>query len=272
MREAVGRARELIDNHMEEEKKELEKVAEFVKTNLVAITDENKQRRCVDGRYSGNDAEHAVVAVPGGDAGELLASFAALNKLEVQIDNSKIERVILEAVGGTEHFNFHTDEHAESDHAGHGMGCGHLKLARNNLEDYGVTKDQMEFLFGELEHLAEIGAHEVILSGEHGEKMVLVVESDKWSVKPKFISDSGEETQAFVYQSSLDMEMINQIAIGLHQLIVDSDRTLELEEVRQSLIGASTNQRTQTLARLAPDLPKYKISFDDSGEPSVVRL
>jgi hypothetical protein len=272
MHEAVGRARELIDYHMEEEKKELEKVAEFVKANLVAITDENKQRRCVDGRYSDSDAEQAVVAVPGGDAGELVASFAALNKLNVQIDPAQVEQVILEAVGGPEHFNFHTDEHSEADHSGHGMGCGHLKLARNNLDDYGVTKEQMEFLFGELEHLAETGAHEVVLSGEHGEKMVLVIESDKWSVKPKFDSASGEETQAFIYQSNLDLEMIHKIAEGLHRLVTESGQDMELDVIKQSLIEASSNQRTQTLARLAPDLPKYQISFSESAEPIITKL
>ncbi len=271
MNEAVGRARDYNYTNMEEEK-ELKQVSEFVKANLVVITEANNKRRCVDGRYSSSEAEQAVVAVPGGDSGEWMAALGALNRLEQNLDLAKIEQSVVEAVGGVENFNFHTDEHAEHDHTGAGMGCGHLRLARTNPDDYGVTKEQMEFLFGELEHLADTGAHETVLHGEHGEQMVLVIDSDKYSVNSKQINADGTETQAFIYHQSLDLELMHTLAENLHKLILASGHEVDLNKIYDELVEVSALQRKQTLSKLSANLPRYKVEFDEQGDPLISKL
>ncbi len=93
------------------EKKEMtpEQLTAFVDANKIVISDANKISRCVDGRYEGIE-NFPVIAKPGGDAGDMMAAFGALNVLDVSLDGQAILNAVAEVAGGIQKIQFHTDD------------------------------------------------------------------------------------------------------------------------------------------------------------------
>jgi hypothetical protein len=245
----------------------LEVAQTFVEMNSRPITEANRSSRCIDGRYI--ETENCPLASkPGGDAGDLLAAFAALNILQIAVDPQIVLNAVLETVGGAANFQFHTDDHAGGVNGPAGLGCGHLKQAQNDPVSYGVTQHQVDFIFQSLPKLIEQGAHQEILHGEHQEQAVLVTNSQTHGVVPQ-VTLGQRVISAFVYQQSLHAEHLDKLAKVMQTTLAANGVTVEEPQLRQALDQALGKQISETLKRLAKGLPVYTVLIDSEGEVSV---
>lgn len=220
---------------------------------------------CVDGRVD-ESRERTPAAVPGADAGYLMAALAALRLLGIQVTED-IRLAIFAAVvcmtGGPERFRFHTDAHAQTISGNNdlsdvvGRGCGHLREAGREPDAYGLVSGDMEAIFDYLVWLLEQGATEVLLLGDHKEKAVLVVDSSHMGVR----HGDGHGRQAFVYHAAFDRQRLEDLA---HELSVSvpafKEAGITHDGLLKALITASDNQRNQTLARLAKGYLIYMVT------------
>lgn len=243
-----------------------QQVLEFAEAAKVTLSDTNLKARCVDGRYEGEDV--SMIAKPGGDTGDLMAAFGALNELNIQLDPQVVLDAVLTEINGAVNFQFHTDEHAEHDQAGTGMGCGHLKKAVLEPAAYDLTPEQLQFIAQELPGLLERGAHQEVLRGNHAEQATIVVESEHYGLKPLVRTAEGV-TSVFVYQKTVHQQQLDKLARELQEKIAATGRPVEEAAVKQALDKAFGQQLAVTLERLAKDLPVYTVSIDEHGNVSL---
>ncbi|HEX3099685.1 MAG TPA: hypothetical protein VHQ41_01790 [Patescibacteria group bacterium] len=243
----------------------LNQVTEFVEASKIAITDANKFARCVDGRYE-NIVDMPLGAKPGGDVGDVIAAFGALNLLQKHLDPQVVIDTVLKLTDGANHFNFHTDTHA--DPSAIGLGCGHLKQAKLDPVAYGLTQDQIDFLANALPGLLEQGAHQEVLQGDHAEQAVVVVDSEAYGVVP--LLRNGEDLQeAFVYQKTLHGKQLDKLANLLQESLAAKAEVVESADVRKALDEAFGKQLTETLKRLADGLPVYVAKINAEGQVEI---
>ncbi len=232
----------------------------FIQHNKFAVTEANLRDRCVDGRYEGD--ELAAISKPGGSAGDVMAAFGAMNLLGKQLQNEVVLNAVISSVGGIEKFAFHTDEGSEHDQAGCGMGCGHMKKAKLEPEDYKVTQDQMDFLFARLPGLLAESAEQVVLNGDHKETAVVVVRSEGYGLAPKRLNE-GVLEEAFVYQKTLHEQQLDRLSKQLQEALAAAGEVVEEPEIRHKLDEAFAFQLGATLSRLAKGLPIYEAEILD---------
>ncbi len=242
-----------------------EEVQKFLESSMVPITESNKFARCVDGRYE-NIADMPMIAKPGGDVGDVMAAFGALNLMGKELAPEAVLAAVEQVIGGIENFQFHTDAHADPESVG--LGCGHFKQAKLDPDAYGVTAEQMEFIGAALPALLEQGAHQEVLQGDHAEQAVVVVDSESYGVKP--LLREGEKLQeAFVYQKTWHTAQLDQLANALQESLATKGEAVEGAEIRTALNDAFGKQLTETLARLAKGLPVYVASINADGNVSI---
>ncbi len=252
----------LQKEYMDKKIMSLAEAEQFAQANVYKIQD--FRSRCVDGRYDGDDNLPAI-AKPGGDAGTVMIAFGALNKLGINPESAEVLGVVETLVGGSEKFSFHTDSHAEHDHAGAGMGCGHLKQAKLDPSAYGLEQSQIDSLIGGLPNELEHGARQEVLQGDHGEQAVMVVVSDEFSLKPK----QADGTQAFVYQKTYDEKLQEQLSKALYEKFKGNYLDVSLEKIDQAVTEVAAIQLQETLKRLAGGLPVYIVTVDEAGQVTV---
>ena len=226
----------------------------------------NNLSRCVDGRYEGLEPFPAI-AKPGADAGDVMVAFAALNLLKTKLSNDQVMAAVVDLAGGMSNFRFHSDEHAEHDELGAGMGCGHIKQAKLDPAAYGLTQDQIEFLLEQLPRLLTAGAHQEVLKGNHAEQAVVVVNSQSYSIKP-LLRDGNELKEAFVYQKTIHGQQLEKLARQLQSLLESAGQKFEINQVHSAVTGSFQKQLTETLKRLASNLETVEITIDGSGQVS----
>lgn len=249
-----------------------EQVELFTSLTKTQLTTKCRTSRCVDGRYK-DLQDFPMIAKPGGDAGDLLAAFAALNELGIEVDSSEVVKAIVAEVGGIDKFCFHTDDHAEEESGSKpGMGCGHLKQAKLDPEAYGVTAQQMDFIFTELPGFISSGATQEVLHGDHAEQAVIVVDSEHYGLKPQATAQDGTFLEAFIYEKTIHEQQLDVLASELQSIIAQNGMVKEQQEIRLALEHAFSKQLSQTLNRLAKDLPVYQVSIDEAGESNVTAL
>lgn len=269
---ALGKSFETLEaQESKPERQEMnqELALNFVNAQKVALTPENTISRCVDGRYEG--AEMAMVAKPGGDLGDVMALLAAANNLGVKLEVGQAIDLVLEKVGDIAKFQCHTDEHAEHDHAGHGMGCGHFKKSLLNPSVYGLTEEQVKELAERLNILIDKGAHEEVLHGDHAEQAVLVVESDQFGLKP-MRQENGELQEVFVYQKGVHDKELKELAHLLKQKIDQQGQGMAEDQVESAVEQAFSTQLQSTLKALAVGLPVFVVKFNESGIANLLQL
>lgn len=269
---ALGKSFETIEapeSKPERQEMNQERALNFVNAQKVTLTPENTLSRCVDGRYEG--AEMAMVAKPGADLGDVMAALAAANRLGINLEVSQAIDLVLKKVGDVAKFQCHTDEHAEHDHAGHGMGCGHFKKALLNPSAYGLTEEQVKELSERLNILVESGAHEEVLHGDHAEQAVMVVESDKFGLKPMRL-ENGELQEVFVYQKGVHDKELAELAHLLKQKMDEQGQAITEEQVQTAVTEAFSAQLQSTLKALAVGLPVFAVKFSESGIANLLQL
>jgi hypothetical protein len=250
-----------FEKHAKESYMTQERLEEFVQHNKVLVTETNRKGRCVDGRYNGHaDEVFPVISKPGATSGDVMAAFGAMNILGKSLPNQAVLDAVIEVEGGPDRFFFHTDEHAEAEEAGCGMGCGHMKKALLEAAEYGLSQDQMDYLFAQLPELLEQSAQQEILQGHHAESAVVIVESEHYGLKP--MRYSGDEVQqVFVYQKTLHEQQLDQLARKLQEALAGQGEVVEEPQIRHALDQASALQTGATLARLAKGLPIYVVKL-----------
>lgn len=241
-------------------------VGVFVQANCYEITPGTENMsRCVDGRYTVGDNEQLPpLAKPGGDAGDFLTAFAALQQLGIYPDETLIYKAVMATVGGEAHFSFHTDTHAQHDHKGPGRGCGHLAQADATPHAYNVTKADTNFIFNALAQLKQKGAHEVTLEGDHNEGAVIVViRGDNYSILPQ----GADGKQAFVYHAVLDNKRLELLAQKIYEIFTLKGAKIEFSTLHTTIKELAQKQLNETVKRLALNrgLSIYIVSFDKNG-------
>lgn len=244
----------------------LQQANEFANSQKVLLTPQNMESRCVDGRYEGENMP--MIAKPGGDIGDAMVLVAAANELGINLEPKEAIEIVVEKVGGVSHFQCHTDEHAEHDQAGHGMGCGHFKKSLLEPNAYGLKPEQAGAFVNEVNIAVEQGAHEEILHGDHAEQAVFVVDSDKYGITPLRRTD-GELQESFVYQKGVHQKQLADMAVSLQEAFAKKGVAVELGAVQKAVDDLFGKQLTATLQRLAVGLPMFSITFDDIGNAIV---
>lgn len=243
----------------------LDEAQTFVEMNSKLISVTNTSSRCIDGRYEGI-SDLPMVAKPGGDVGDVMALFCALNFLKISLPNETVVDIVVKSVGGPAHFNFDTDDRTEP--ADVGYGCNHFYEAKTNPENYGVTQEQIDFLGSQLPGLVQQGANQVVLHGNHAEQAVIVVDSETHGVTP--LLRLGESLrEAFIYQKTLHTQQLDILANQLQEALATAGQVVEQDALRAAIYDASAKQLTETLKLLAKDLPVYTALIDSHGEVSI---
>ncbi len=244
---------------------DLEEAQTFVEMSSKPIDDTNRYGRCVDGRYE-NIQNCPMIAKPGGDVGDVMVAFAALNLLQLSLPSETVFSSVLEVVGGVKNFNFHTDDHSEPSDVG--FGCGHFRLAKENPQDYGVTAEQMEFIAAQLPAMVEQGAHQEVLHGDHAEEAVIVVDSQTHGVLP-LIRLGPTMREAFIYQKTFHTQQLDRLSQILQEALATAGQVVEEPQIRKAIEDAFGKQLTETLKRLAKGLPVYTAMIDSDGGVSI---
>mgnify|MGYP007089347195 CR=1 FL=1 len=243
----------------------LEEAQVFVEMTSQPLTEFNRQARCVDGRYE-NIQNFPMIAKPGGDVGDVMAAFAALNLLQKSLPNEIVLNAVVSIAGGPQKFSFHTDDHAEPNQPG--LGCGHLKQAVTDPEAFGLTNGQTDFLVAQLPNLLEQGAHQEVLHGNHAEQATIVVDSETHGIMP-LIRVGDNVRSAFVYQKTLHTQQLDALGKILQEELAKQGEVIEDHEIRKALDDAFGKQLTEILKRLASNLPVYTAMIDSEGSISI---
>ncbi len=248
----------------------LDQVTQFVNQNKFLITPANLQSRCVDGRSPENENPDRIPAIakPGGDVGEVITTFGALNKLGQKLPEQEVLDSVVEAVGGLANFKFHTDIHAEEKNAGTGLGCGHIRETVLDPYDYELTPEQTAFIKGILPDLLEKGAKQVVLTGDHEEEAVLVIDSKYFGVRPNGLL-GNERVQVFSYQAPLHAEQLDKLSEILSKKLRATGQEVDEVLLRKTLDEVFKIQLDETLDRLAKDKPRFVVQIDEPGNVKV---
>lgn len=243
----------------------LDEAQTFVEMNSKLLDGTNKYSRCIDGRYE-NAGDLAMIAKPGADVGDVMVLFGALNFLKISLPNEAVLAVVVEAVGGPQHFNFDTDDQTEpTDFA---AGCDHFAQARYNPEAYGLTAEQISFISTQLAGLVQQGARQEVLHGNYAEQAVIVVDSESHSISP--LLHLGDNVRAaFVYQKTLHTQHLDVLAKKLQEALAVNGQAIEQDALRTAIYDASAKQLGATLKLLAKNLPVFTALIDEQGEVSI---
>jgi hypothetical protein len=237
----------------------------FVVQNKIELTDANSYARCVDGRYENLD-NFPMIAKPGGDAGDVMAAFGALNMLQSSLPDQVVLDAVMTTIGGVQKFTFHTDSHADPNQPG--IGCGHLKQAKIDPEAYVLTAEQISFILEQLPKLLEQGAHQEVLQGDHAEQATIVVSSEIFGLKP-LVRKGDNLQEVFVYQQAAHQAQLGELAKVLQEALAASGEVAEEATIRKALDNAFGKQLTETLKRLANGLPVYTAIINTEGEVEI---
>lgn len=199
--------------------------------------------RCIDGRYQ-NSPNLPALAIPGGDAGELAAVFAACFSYGLEYDKKKVFKALCSIVGGVSNLRMHIDDH---------------------VKDREFSED-MKFIEKKLDLSVEDGAEKSVLHGKHEEVAVFLV-AGKYGIFPQCKLDANGGVRNTVderHKKLADLLAQNKAVI----LPKGCD-----EEYLYSAISETTeNHLMETLNKLAKGLAIYQISFEDNGNFSIEKI
>lgn len=234
-----------------EAKPTLEKIQEYVLRNVVPV---RIGRKCVDGRYLPTQAT-GMIARPGGDLGYVMALMAVSKRRKLGFTSEKcfdeVYKVVCKDKG---HFYLHTDHHVDPDVNIQKslIGCGHAaKAANENLaKGYGVESKDMANLVAYVRNIAHKtpNIEMIILHGDHGEKGVLVVHGEKYTVNAQ---NPATKEMYFVYDEERDTRFLNYL-VG--EMAIKGVDFAEMKRESDLQLGA-------TLHNLAKGLPIFDVNF-----------
>lgn len=240
---------------------DIEQAQTFVEMNSKKLTDFNMHARCISGRYESFE-NFPMIAKPGADLGDVMAAFGALNILQQNLPNEVVLNAVVTSVGGLNSFRFHTDDHTEPSDLG--AGCSHTGQAKIDPTAYGVTQEQMDFIFSELPKLVEKGAQQDVLHGNHAEKAIIVIDSETYGVTP-LIHLGPNIRSAFIYQKTLHIQQLDKLGKLLQEALAAQGQAVEDHDIKKALDDVFGKQMAETLKRVAPGLPVFTANIDTEG-------
>ena len=225
--------------------------------------------RCIDGRYK-NSSDLEALALPGADLGEISIVVAACLTYGYDYDLEKIMAVFVDVVGDEDSLRTHTDSHGDKNI--YASGCGHFAQITKDPKAYGLN----EFLVEEIRKLFTSkfknqlgGKSYIVLSGDHLEGAVLVIEGD-WGIYPQYVLETNEgkkPVQVFVYHKTLVERRRRLMAKKLLEKKAIVFRNGENEEMLyQALNEVGEDHFFETAKRLAKDLFIYQVVFQGNGD------
>jgi hypothetical protein len=235
----------VADNVEMKKDEQLEMVRFFVEKNMVDCVE---GRRCVDGRYVG---EEGTIARAGADAGyvQVLLSLKKQGVIGLSVGECvEAVRAGVESLGGV--FTFHTDGHASTNLESGEIGCGHLTKSMDPSlsAGYEIDHEEMKHAVKYMKKLEKHGkARQSVLSGKHAEQGVLVVTGTDRTVKPK-----SKKEMYFVYDKTRDMKYIERLVQAMNLPGVNFEKFWQVSE----------QQTTETLHNLALGKPIYEVNSD----------
>lgn len=225
--------------------------------------------RCIDGRYETIEGLEPL-AKPGADIGDLMVMLSTNTQYALNLTPEIILEVLIETVSGKENLRIHTDGHNchSHDKREQCLGCGHLKQAALDPVAYGLEKEHIEFIFKALEQFKTDGIKNDVLEGDHMEKAVIILKSQKFSIAPKRKKNEYID-ECFIYHKTFDDRRRRLLAQNLLVHIKSDDEMTE-EHIYEILTTVSDQQLFETVSRLAPEYPIYKVEIDDEGEVMIM--
>ncbi|HZE86936.1 MAG TPA: hypothetical protein VE090_01895 [Methylomirabilota bacterium] len=229
----------------------LAEVEDYIRASMVPV---HRGTKCVDGRYLPNQAS-GMLARPGADGGYVMVLEAVNRKKGLGLTPEQCFNAVFKAIQklqGT--FYLHTDQHVDpNDSAQHGLiGCGHLaKAARRGFSwEYDIRSKDVKKMVNYARNLSKIssGVEMINLEGEHREKGVFVVHSDRYTI----LADNPNLKQMyFIYDVDRDRAFMKQLVEEMNIEGVDlKDMSREADL-----------QLDATLQNLAVGLPLYDVKF-----------
>ncbi len=245
-------------------------VSAYVQASTITVDGGTK---CVDGRYLPDQAE-GMIARPGADGGYVMALEAVNRKKGLGLTPEQCFNAVFKAVkklNGT--FYLHTDHTVDPNAKTHNgpastrsnrgelIGCGHLaKAARRGYSwEYDVRSQDVVDMVTYARSLSDIeaGVEMINLAGNHQERGVLLVHSDKYTV----LSANPKLSQMyFIYDIDRDNIFMKKLVAEMNIPGV----TLN------DMYHEGALQLAATLQNLAIGLPIYDITFV-GNQPQVVQ-
>lgn len=226
--------------------------------------------RCVDGRYTDSD-DLGRIATPGGDFGYVLILLAVNNQLNLGLSAMQCADLIYTNILQTrQKFSIHTDSHAvsrleEFDKPDEIMtGCGHIAkaLTADSATAYGVSPQQVKEAYDLIRN--KLNLNLVVLSGEHQEKGIIIVERVNNTVNPQ-----DQQNMYFVWDRARDQDFRADIATLVWAFIEDRKTDLSFSQLQQAFNEVAGRQREQTLKQLALGKPIFRTNVDDPQSPQI---
>lgn len=197
---------------------------------------------------------------PGSSAGKVMALMGVVPTL------SPKDAIIIvknfETVEGRK-FSIHFDDKNHGNDLDHnGTGCGHVDKAskKDNETLYGLSSDKVQEMSGLIHEFASNGDFEVeapVLTGNHREEGVLVVQSDRLTVVPN-IGDAP----FFRFDETRHNSRLKRLAKVAQQdgVVVTGDE----------LIKTATQQRNASVGLLAEGLPIFAVDLRNGKREAVL--
>lgn len=241
--------------HLSKTEQALEEARAFVDANVILA---RPGRKCVDGRYKPGQAD-GKIARPGGDWGYVEVLLALREEGVIDLSPEACIYAVLHAVkqiGDT--FCMHTDHHADPTRAYHkntSIGCGHIAKAAEpkNASLYVLSSEDVKkalLYTRELDAIDDKSIDMVRLRGEHKERGVLIINSEKYTVW----SSDKENVMYFIYDKTRDEAFMKKLV-----------KTLAIEGLfYKDFKRVSDIQLQATLELLAAGKPMFEITFDDA--------
>lgn len=235
---------------------DLTKAYELAEAACYPLSSGPVEAGCIDGRY------HEVrrpLRRPGANAGEVLDAIRALRELIATFEPIACWDAVVKSVGGEKHFHWHSDTNTGCVYS----GCGHVLSTTRSPRDYGLEPGDTQFLCRKLHELWARGTNPLRLQGQHREHAVFMVESNTHAM---FSQACG--AHFFVFHRTLNGRRLDEIAGHLHPRIKENHGITQAQ-VAQALKRAANANLHMTLAKVAANLPRFRVNIGPSGSINV---
>lgn len=237
----------------------LQDALRFVQENARLMPSKERLRAshwsCVDGRIK----QSGRFAAPGGALGIKYALIGGVQQYEknhgsLGIAFDRLTKAVEKALNG---MTCHSDTHAV--HAGKARisaGCGHCNGAIDLADQYGVER-YVNLLIDHVNDMKARGMRPEVLSGDHGERAVLVISRSAASEPTVTLPGTGKDgTQAFICHLEDWLQTIEDLAPIVAKCAAKSP---DLNSLKECVKAAAQRQLGVTLGRLAKGLPMYRV-------------
>jgi hypothetical protein len=204
------------------------------------------------------------LAKPGADIGDLIMLMSTNTEYQLEFSKETLIDVFIQMIGGWEKFKCHTDEDHKTN-TNVFIGDSYYEQVFTDPEAFSIKKDDMEYIQNILQtHEKEITC--TILNGDHEERAMLMVKSDKYSMYSK---QEKPFFEAFIYQKTLDNKRRRLLAKNLLPHVPLKGIQFTEEYLYEVMSQVADNQLLEIVSRLAKNIPIFDVVIDESGNAEI---